>query len=211
MARPPLPSAPASATRNTAWPGEVLFMLNLMVQVVARPRPQAGTCPGCRLGDSPSQTFDSGGPWRRDSSSRRRARAAPPRRTSPAMVVALANGVGDVRWGTCRRSADTSPQPIIGRRRPYRTCRRCDRDYADFPDLLAVSDRLPRRVCPDSGSCPSYRFDGDVGLGVLTEHSVRQETPWSVSGAGTDVGDGEFGRPRRRRSRTDSNSHRAPR
>jgi hypothetical protein len=41
MAKPPPPSAPASATRNTAWPFEP-FMLNLMVQVVARPRPQAG-------------------------------------------------------------------------------------------------------------------------------------------------------------------------
>src|ERR1039458_1953713 len=35
------PSAPASARRSTAVPCETLGMLNLTVQVVARPRPQS--------------------------------------------------------------------------------------------------------------------------------------------------------------------------
>jgi len=48
-ASPPLPSEPASATRRVAWPFDVLARLNLMVQVVARPRPMGAPhiLPGC--------------------------------------------------------------------------------------------------------------------------------------------------------------------
>ena len=161
-------------------------MLNLMVQVVARPRPQARHI-SCGAGwviypAEPLVQGILGGGILPVVGERVRHLLEEP----VLVVVALTDGVGDVVGEQIAVAQTPAPQPVIGAVALVELAGGAI-GIADFPDLLAIADRLPVEFAQIQVLA---RFDGDVGLGVFAEHSVGKRVERVRAGA--DVGDGEF-------------------
>ena len=161
-------------------------MLNLMVQVVARPRPivrhiSSPDGPGLdpaealvggilRVGIQPGGGF-----------------AVRHLLEEPVLVViAFADGVGDVVGEQERIAHAPAPEPVVRAVALVKFAAGAV-GVADFPDLFAVAHGLPVQLAQVHRLA---RFNGDVGLGEFAQHPVGKRM--QRVGAGADVGHGEF-------------------
>ncbi len=101
-------------------------------------------------------------------------------------VIALADGVGQVVGEEERIAQAPAPEPIV-RSIALEEFIGGAVGVADFPDLLAIADRLPFDIAQVQHLAG---FDGDVRLGELAEDAVGEGV--QGVGSGSDVGEREL-------------------